>query len=447
MSIRTAAAGTVTRLTAGAGLNGGTITSAGTVSLAPIASVHILANAAGTSAVPAAVPIGGGLSFNSGTLTSPSGTVTSVTAGTGLAGGAITNAGTVSLATRTAGTLMGNPGTAAATPSDITIGAGVTLSTGGTLSATGSGGTVTNVATGTGLTGGPVTNTGTVSLATRTASTLMGNPGTAAATPSDITVGAGLALSTAGTLTASGSGGTVTSVVAGSGLSGGTITATGTVALATIATGDVLANTSGSTAVPVATTVSALIDNAIGSVQGDVLYRSASAWSVLAPGTSGQVLKTGGAAANPAWANSLWNAGTVTTVGTGLTLSSGTITASGGVPVITTLLSPNPASGNLTANGTEQTIASSTSLSVGATFQPVIDLTNLADGDIVIVKTYRQANSSSSLVEESAVSFSNAQSDLVPDLKKTNCTAGLGYKATVQQTARNQSHISMGSAE
>ena len=37
--------------------------------------------------------------------------------------------------------------------------------------------------------------------------------------------------------------------------------------------------------------------------QGDVLYRGASAWSRLGAGTSGQFLKTQGAAANPAWAD------------------------------------------------------------------------------------------------------------------------------------------------
>jgi hypothetical protein len=49
--------------------------------------------------------------------------------------------------------------------------------------------------------------------------------------------------------------------------------------------------------------LSALVDSAIGNTQGDILYRGASGWSVLAPGTSGQVLQSGGAAANPSWAN------------------------------------------------------------------------------------------------------------------------------------------------
>jgi len=39
----------------------------------------------------------------------------------------------------------------------------------------------------------------------------------------------------------------------------------------------------------------------LSSTQGAVLYRGASAWAGLAPGTSGQYLTTNGAAANPSW--------------------------------------------------------------------------------------------------------------------------------------------------
>ncbi len=49
------------------------------------------------------------------------------------------------------------------------------------------------------------------------------------------------------------------------------------------------------------TSLTALIDAAFGNVQGDILYRNASAWVVLAPGTAGYLLQTGGAAANPSW--------------------------------------------------------------------------------------------------------------------------------------------------
>lgn len=48
--------------------------------------------------------------------------------------------------------------------------------------------------------------------------------------------------------------------------------------------------------------VSTTIDQ-IGSTQGQILYRSATAWSALSPGTTGQLLRTNGAAANPSWAS------------------------------------------------------------------------------------------------------------------------------------------------
>ena len=41
--------------------------------------------------------------------------------------------------------------------------------------------------------------------------------------------------------------------------------------------------------------------DSISSTQGSVLYRGASAWQALAPGTAGQVLTTNGAGANPSW--------------------------------------------------------------------------------------------------------------------------------------------------
>lgn len=100
-----------------------------------------------------------------------------------------------------------------------------------------------------------------------------------------------------------GGSGTVTSVSTGSGLTGGPITTSGTVALATIADSSLLANASGGVAVPSATTLSAFIDHAISSTQGSILYRNATSWVALGPGTSGQVLTTAGAAANPSWSS------------------------------------------------------------------------------------------------------------------------------------------------
>lgn len=68
-----------------------------------------------------------------------------------------------------------------------------------------------------------------------------------------------------------------------------------------IPTARLIANTTGSNAIPVSTTLTALIDAAIGAAQGDILYRSATVWSVLAPATAGQMLITGGGSGNPSW--------------------------------------------------------------------------------------------------------------------------------------------------
>ena len=105
----------------------------------------------------------------------------------------------------------------------------------------------------------------------------------------------------------------VTSITTTNGITGGPITSTGTIGLAVIGSHELIANLTGSTASPTAATLTALIDAAIGSTQGDILYRDAAGWVALAPGTSGQFLKTQGAAANPIWdaagGSSPWIAG------------------------------------------------------------------------------------------------------------------------------------------
>lgn len=63
----------------------------------------------------------------------------------------------------------------------------------------------------------------------------------------------------------------------------------------------VIANISGSSASPTSPTVSQLLDSALSSTQGTVIYRGASNWQTLATGTSGALLKTNGAAADPTW--------------------------------------------------------------------------------------------------------------------------------------------------
>lgn len=82
-----------------------------------------------------------------------------------------------------------------------------------------------------------------------------------------------------------------------------TIAANGVVnaMLAQMATLTIKSNIAGGTANALDNTLSAILDAALGATQGDIIYRGASVWSILPPGTSGQALITGGASANPAW--------------------------------------------------------------------------------------------------------------------------------------------------
>jgi len=89
--------GTVTSVTAGSGLSGGTITSSGTISMPGVGTP-------GTYGSSTSIPVittdaqGRVSGVTTATITAGgSGTVTSVTAGTGLSGGTITSSGTISL--------------------------------------------------------------------------------------------------------------------------------------------------------------------------------------------------------------------------------------------------------------------------------------------------------------------------------------------------------------
>jgi len=91
----------------------------------------------------------------------------------------------------------------------------------------------------------------------------------------------------------------------GTGVVGTTAIAGNAVTLAKLATqadATVLANVSGSTAVPTAVTYTNLFNDAFGSTQGQIIYKGATDWAALATGTSGYFLKTQGAGANPTWA-------------------------------------------------------------------------------------------------------------------------------------------------
>jgi hypothetical protein len=84
-------------------------------------------------------------------------------------------------------------------------------------------------------------------------------------------------------------------------------TAASSYAPPSVANNTIISNVSGGAAAAGANTLTQVLDSTAGNTQGSILYRSASAWTVLAPGTAGQVLTTGGTGANPSWAaGSAW---------------------------------------------------------------------------------------------------------------------------------------------
>jgi hypothetical protein len=142
--------------------------------------------------------------------------------------------------------------------------------------------------------------------------------------------------------------------------------------LPSISNNSVLGNNSGGTAIPSALSASNVLDF-IGSVQGDVLFRGAAGWLVLAPGTSGQVLSTGGPSANPTW-TSVTGTGTVTSLisASGIVLSPTTITTSGSIGLASI------AAGAVLAN-----ITGGSATPIANTPSSILDLIGSATGDIL----------------------------------------------------------------
>ena len=149
----------------------------------------------------------GYLNFAPGqTFPGAGGTVTSVGTGAGLTGGPITNSGTISIpAAGVTNSMLANPSITVQAGSGLQGGGTVALGGTVTLTNSASGGTVTSVGTGAGLTGGPITTSGTISIpAAGVTNSMLANP--------SITVQAGSGLSGGGTVAL---GGTVTISAAG----------------------------------------------------------------------------------------------------------------------------------------------------------------------------------------------------------------------------------------
>jgi len=204
-------------------------------------------------------------------------------------------------------------------------------------------GTVTQIDTTSPITGGPITDTGAIACPTCVTSA-------AALTSNRIVLGAGSQASAV-----LGSLGTTTTILHGnaagaptfgavvsadlsitttsctnqfvSAISAGAVGTCSTVPLAALATQadqTILTNISGGAAVPTASTLTAILDDILGTTQGSIIYRNATVWTTLGPGTSGEFLKTLGAGANPDWDSPPGAAYTFTN---GVTESGGTVEA------------------------------------------------------------------------------------------------------------------------
>ena len=147
-------------------------------------------------------------------------------------------------------------------------------------------------------------------------------------TPSTATSGA---VTLGGTLGAAGGGTGLTSYAIGD---INYASATTTISKLTIGSANQIMNVNTGATAPQWTGLSSLIDTVFtASAQGTVLYRGASNWVALGPGTNGQFLTSGGAAANVSWTTGASSGVTSITFGsTGLTpstASTGAVTVAG----------------------------------------------------------------------------------------------------------------------
>jgi len=180
---------------------------------------------------------------------------------------------------------------------------------------------VTQVDTAGGLSGGPITSTGTIQiaaggvdnskLADMPTATIKGNDGLSSGPPQDLTVNEvstllGLAQSA---FTDTTDAANITSGTLGAGRYSGSLSQA--IDLMTAAT----------------------------DVEGSILYRGASTWNSIPPGTTGQILQTQGSGAAPEWAT-LPGTGTVTQIDTGTGLTGGPITLTGTISLANTAVTP-----------------------------------------------------------------------------------------------------------
>lgn len=149
--------------------------------------------------------------------------------------------------------------------------------------------------------------------------------------------------------------------------------------LASMAANTMVANATSGSASPTASTLSAFLDSSIDNSQGDIIFRNSTVWTFLGAGASGQVLTSGGVAANVSWTTPAGITGPGTTTNNGLVTWNGT--AGGTVNTTTTTLSSGAMAG---INSLTASASTPLTLNAGATGNNNVNLSPSNSGVVNI---------------------------------------------------------------
>jgi hypothetical protein len=178
-------------------------------------------------------------------------------------------------------------------------------------------------------------------------------------------------------------------------------------------------------------TISGALDAAAGNTYGDILYRNATDWVSLPPGTAGRVLSTQGVGAAPQWIPA-GGTGTVTSVGTGTGLTGGPITTTGTISIANTGVS----AASYGTSASVPTIAVNAQGQITSASNTTIDAVTLTTGTITTAPTNANDIANKAYVDtiSSGINFHEsvvyATTAALPAYNYTNGTSGVGAQIT-----------------